>query len=90
MEIWFHHDTIVVYFDELRPNIISNGPIDRFAWVEITDLPIICWNASAITKVLSSYGRVIGFDKISYRYSSLGYTNILRGCLGVWLRLLFK
>ncbi|KAJ6998550.1 hypothetical protein NC653_014655 [Populus alba x Populus x berolinensis] len=68
-----------IYFDELRPSIISDDPIDRFAWVEITDLPIICWNASAITKVLSSYGRVIGFDKISYRYSSLGYTNILIG-----------
>ncbi|KAJ6998551.1 hypothetical protein NC653_014655 [Populus alba x Populus x berolinensis] len=44
-----------IYFDELRPSIISDDPIDRFAWVEITDLPIICWNASAITKVLSSY-----------------------------------
>jgi hypothetical protein len=32
-----------------------------------------------ITKVMSSYGRVIGFDNISYRYSNLGHINFLIG-----------
>jgi len=32
-----------------------------------------------ITKVMSSYGRIIGFDNINYRYSSLGHINFLIG-----------
>jgi len=39
----------------------------------------ICLNVTSINKVLSSYGRVIGFDKISFRYNSLGHINILIG-----------
>jgi hypothetical protein len=30
-----------IYFDGLRPNIETDGPIDRSAWLEVTDLPII-------------------------------------------------
>jgi hypothetical protein len=39
----------------------------------------ICLIVTSINKVLSSYGRVIGFDKISFRYNSLGHINILIG-----------
>jgi hypothetical protein len=25
-----------IYFDELQPCIATDGPIDRFAWIEVT------------------------------------------------------
>jgi len=73
-----HHycksDYISFYFDELRPCIVMDGPIAWGHWPTN-----ICLNVTSINRVLSSYGRVIGFDKISFRYNSLGHINILIG-----------
>ena len=67
------------YFDELRPCIDTYGPIDRFAWIEATDLPITGRNVTSINKIISAYGRAIGFDKINLGYSNLGHINLLIG-----------
>jgi len=66
-----------LYFDGLRPNIETDGPIDRSAWLEVTDLPITYCNVTSINKNLLTYGRVI--EKISFQYSILGHINILIG-----------
>lgn len=59
---------------------MTDGPIDRFAWLEVTDLPIVYWNVNSNNKILSAYGR-ISFDKISFWYSSLVRINILAGTI---------
>lgn len=68
-----------VYFDELRPSIDSDGPIDRYAWIEVIDFPLLGWSATTVTKILASSGRIIGFDKVNLECSSLGYINSLIG-----------
>jgi hypothetical protein len=67
------------YFDELRPWIDTDGPIDWFAWIEATDLPITVWNVTSNNKIISAYGRAIGFDKINLGYSNLGHIDLLIG-----------
>ncbi|KAJ7015580.1 hypothetical protein NC653_004776 [Populus alba x Populus x berolinensis] len=46
---------------------------------EATDLPITVWNVSSNNKIISAYGRAIGFDKINLWYSNLGHIDLLIG-----------
>uniref|UniRef100_B9IP35 Uncharacterized protein n=2 Tax=Populus TaxID=3689 RepID=B9IP35_POPTR len=46
---------------------------------EATDLPITVWNVTSNNKIISAYGRAIGFDKINLGYSNLGHIDLLIG-----------
>lgn len=54
-----------ICFDELRPCIVIDGPLDRFAWIEVTGLPVIAWNVTSTDRLLLVHGRIIGFDQIN-------------------------
>lgn len=68
---FLHQDTIMA--------LPSNCAADRLAWISITNLPISGWNMACLTKWLQDMGRLIGYDKISPRFSSLYAIGLLIG-----------
>nr|TKR65779.1 hypothetical protein D5086_0000318030 [Populus alba] len=64
-----------VCFDELRPCIVIDGPLDRFAWIEATGSPIIGWNVTSIDRELSTLHFPV-FEAIKYDMKAF---NLMRG-----------
>jgi hypothetical protein len=67
------------FFTKIRQWLPSDCAADRLAWISITNLPISGWNMACLTKWLQDMGRLIGYDKISLRFSSLYAIGLLIG-----------
>ncbi|KAL3564601.1 hypothetical protein D5086_032647 [Populus alba] len=80
---------LITFAADLAAHFITHDPAEEeVAWMkntllgvinEATDLPITVWNVSSNNKIISAYGRAIGFDKINLWYSNLGHIDLLIG-----------
>ena len=59
------------FYDEARLWIKSDCVVDRLAKVSLTNLPNIGWNFDCLSKILQGFRRIIGYDKINLKFSSL-------------------
>jgi hypothetical protein len=71
------------FFDKVRPWIKSDCAVDRLAWVPLKNLPVVGWNVGCLSKILQGLGRIIGYDKMSLRFSSLYALRLLIGTMSV-------
>ncbi|KAJ6886263.1 hypothetical protein NC651_026827 [Populus alba x Populus x berolinensis] len=47
------------------------------------NLPVVGWNVGCLSKILQGLGRIIGYDKMSLRFSSLYALRLLIGTMSV-------
>jgi hypothetical protein len=51
--------------------------------VPLKNLPVVGWNVGCLSKILQGLGRIIGYDKMSLRFSSLYALRLLIGTMSV-------
>lgn len=71
------------FYDEARLWIKSDCVVDRLAQVSLTNLPNIGWNVDCLSKILQGFRRIIGYDKINLKFSSMYTLRLLIGTTSV-------
>ncbi|KAL3846330.1 hypothetical protein ACJIZ3_003733 [Penstemon smallii] len=55
----------------------DEGVSDVPVWVNLPDLPLDCWNAKALSKIVSKIGKPIATDKLTHTKERLSYARVM-------------
>ncbi|KAL3839389.1 hypothetical protein ACJIZ3_023980 [Penstemon smallii] len=56
----------------------DEGVSDVSVWVNLPDLPLDCWNAKVLSKIVSKIGKPIATDKLTHTKERLSYARVMR------------